>query len=123
MGRPAAPALNKEDGGNHRFVLVEGADYSDNMAAGEEGNPKRMKRKEWYIGESRLYDVFPFYEPELERLNLDDGDQFVLDLCDHPAKKRDWAEFVPTMRGKVMRFEVVDEDEWEKRLNELLGEE
>ncbi|MBP8260239.1 MAG: site-specific DNA-methyltransferase [Verrucomicrobia bacterium] len=37
-------------------------------ATGEEWNPKRVKRKEWYIGESRLYDVFLFYEPEVERL-------------------------------------------------------
>ena len=28
------------------------------------------------------------------------------------ARKADWAEFVPEMRSKVMRFEVVDEDEW-----------
>jgi adenine-specific DNA-methyltransferase len=27
-----------------------------------------MKRKECYIGESRLYDVFLLYEPEIERL-------------------------------------------------------
>jgi type III restriction enzyme len=46
----------------------------------------------------------------------------VFDLCNQHAKKRDWAEFVPAMRGKVMRFEVVDEEEWEKRLNELLAE-
>jgi len=46
----------------------------------------------------------------------------VFDLCNQHAKKKDWAEFVPAMRGKVMRFEVVDEEEWEKRLNELLAE-
>ena len=45
----------------------------------------------------------------------------VFDLCNQHAKKKDWAEFVPAMRGKVMRFEVVDEEEWEKRLNELLA--
>jgi adenine-specific DNA-methyltransferase len=37
-------------------------------ATGEEWEPKRMKKKEWHIGESRLYDVFLFYEPEVERL-------------------------------------------------------
>src|SRR5947207_1421260 len=37
-------------------------------ATGEEWNPKRMKRKEWFIGESRLYDVFLVYEPDIERL-------------------------------------------------------
>jgi len=45
----------------------------------------------------------------------------VFDLCNRHAKKADWSEFVPAMRNKVMRFEVVDEEEWEKRLNELLG--
>ncbi len=37
------------------------------------------------------------------------------------ASKKDWAEFVPAMRGKVMRFEIVDEDEWEQRLNAMLA--
>jgi adenine-specific DNA-methyltransferase len=125
----AVLALNKEDGGNRRFVLVECEDYADSITAervrrvikgvptakdenlkaglggsfsyfklgkamrqetlldgsnlpdyealagyvfftatGEEWNPKRMKRKEWFIGESRLYDVFLIYEPEVERL-------------------------------------------------------
>ena len=27
----------------------------------------------------------------------------------------------PTCRGKVMRFEIVDEDEWEQRLNAMLA--
>lgn len=34
---------------------------------------------------------------------------------------KDWAELAPAMRGKVMRFEVVDEDEWEQRLNAMLA--
>ncbi len=45
----------------------------------------------------------------------------VFDLCNQHAKQKDWAEFVPAMQGKVMRFEVVDEEEWEMRLNELLA--
>jgi type III restriction enzyme len=45
----------------------------------------------------------------------------VFDLCNDHAETRDWSEFVPAMRGKVMRFEVVDEEEWEKRLNGLLA--
>ena len=44
----------------------------------------------------------------------------VFDLCSRHAKKADWAEFAPAMREKVLRFEVVDEDEWEHRLNALL---
>ncbi len=45
----------------------------------------------------------------------------VFDICSEHASKKDWAEFVPAMRGKVMRFEIVDEDEWERRLNAMLA--
>ena len=45
----------------------------------------------------------------------------VFDLCSQHAKRTDWADFVPAMRNKVMRFEVVDEDEWEQRLNAMLA--
>ena len=45
----------------------------------------------------------------------------VFDLCSRHATRRDWAEFVPAMRGKTMRFEVVDEAEWQRRLTELLA--
>ena len=44
----------------------------------------------------------------------------VFDICGEHARKADWAEFVPAMRSKVMRFEVVDQDEWQARLNEML---
>lgn len=125
----AVLALNKEDGGNRRFVLVECEDYADTITAervrrvikgvptakdenlkaglggtfsyfklgkpmrqeslldgsnlpdyealagyvfftstGEEWNPKQAKRNTWFIGESRLYDVFLIYEPEVEQL-------------------------------------------------------
>ena len=45
----------------------------------------------------------------------------VFDICSEHASKKDWAEFVPAMRDKVVNFEVVDEDEWEKRLNAMLA--
>ena len=45
----------------------------------------------------------------------------VFDLCSRHARKADWAEFVPAMRNRVMRFEVVDEAEWKLRLNALLA--
>ena len=57
----------------------------------------------------------------LKRTVDTDYKRSVFDLCNHHAKKKNWAEFVPAMRGKVMRFEVVDEEEWEKRLNVLLS--
>ena len=44
----------------------------------------------------------------------------VFDICTEHASKKDWAELAPAMRGKVMRFEIVDEDEWEQRLNAML---
>ena len=44
----------------------------------------------------------------------------VFDICSEHARKADWAEFAPAMRSKVLRFEVVDEDEWQARLNEML---
>ena len=45
----------------------------------------------------------------------------VFDICTEHASKKDWTEFVPAMRNKVMRFEIVDEDEWEQRLNAMLA--
>ena len=44
----------------------------------------------------------------------------VFDICSTHARKADWAEFVPAMRTKVVRFEIVDEDEWQTRLNGML---
>ena len=44
----------------------------------------------------------------------------VFDLCSEHAQRTDWAAFVPAMRNKVMRFKVVDEDEWEQQLNRVL---
>ena len=41
----------------------------------------------------------------------------VFDICSEQATKKDWSEFVPAMRNKVIRFEIVDEDEWNQRLN------
>ncbi len=58
----------------------------------------------------------------LKRSGDSDYKRSVFDVCNAHATKKEWAEFVPAMRGKVMRFEVVDEEEWQKRLNELLAE-
>ena len=125
----AVLALNKADGGNRRFVLVEGEDYADTITAervrrvikgvptakddalraglggtfsyfklgkalslhailegkdlpdyeslarylfftstGEEFDPKKIKRKDHFIGTSRLYDVFLLYTEDHEKL-------------------------------------------------------
>ena len=45
----------------------------------------------------------------------------VFDICTEHASKKDWAELAPAMRDKVVRFEIVDEDEWEQRLNAMLA--
>ena len=45
----------------------------------------------------------------------------VFDVCSEQARKTDWAELVPAMQDKVVRFEVVDEEEWERLLNWMLG--
>ena len=44
----------------------------------------------------------------------------VFDICSEHARKADWAELVPAMQSSVVRFEVVDEDEWQARLNQML---
>ena len=45
----------------------------------------------------------------------------VFDICNDHAKKADWAEFVPAMQRKAVRFEVVDEEEWERKLGDVLA--
>ena len=125
----AVLALNKEDGGDRRFVLIECEDYVDSITAervrrviegvpsakdkslkeglggtfsyfrlgkpmrqeslldgsnlpdyeklasylfftatGEEFAPDRLRRDRWFIGSSRLYDVFLLYDADVEKL-------------------------------------------------------
>ena len=125
----AVLALNKEDGGNRRFVLVECEDYVDSITAervrrviqgvpsakdaslqaglggtfsyfkigrpmrresmlggaklpsyeklagyvfftatGEEFEPEKVNRGRWFIGKSRLYDVFLIYSEDVDEL-------------------------------------------------------
>jgi len=47
--------------------------------------------------------------------------QSVFALCNKHAKRKTWNELVPAMQGKDITYEVVFQDEWEKRLNELLA--
>ena len=65
------------------------------------------------------------YVLETKGLHLKQADdtnykRSVFDLCSQHARKTDWAEFVPAMRNKVVRFKVVDQDEWEHQLNSVL---
>ena len=54
--------------------------------------------------------------------NADTGyKRSVFSICSDRAQRKEWAECVPAMRNTVMKFEVVDEEEWEKRLNGMLS--
>ena len=45
----------------------------------------------------------------------------VFDICTERAQKTDWAKFVPAMQRKAVRFEIVDEEEWERKLGEMMA--
>ena len=44
-------------------------------------------------------------------------------ICNREAKSRSWAELGPAMKDRLLRFEVLAEDEWQAKLNEMLQEE
>jgi type III restriction enzyme len=46
----------------------------------------------------------------------------VFALCNDRAKGKAWNELVPAMQGKEITYQVVFQDEWRKRLIELLNE-
>ena len=151
----AVLALNREDGGNRRFVLIECEDYVDSITAervrrvikgvpsakdeslkaglggtfsyfklgrpmrqeslldgsnlpdyvklanyvfftatGEEFVPERIRRGDWFIGSSRLYDVFLIYEADVEKLK---NMALTLDVARGlPGPKRSKLVFAPT---------------------------
>lgn len=45
----------------------------------------------------------------------------VFALCNTHAKRRSWNELVPAMKDKDITYEIVMQDEWERRLNRLLA--
>ncbi|TAJ93908.1 MAG: restriction endonuclease subunit R [Gammaproteobacteria bacterium] len=47
--------------------------------------------------------------------------QSVFDVCNKHAKKTTWNELAPSMRDKEIDYEVLPEDEWQNRLNELMA--
>ena len=57
----------------------------------------------------------------LERSADTDYKRSVFDICNDYAKRADWAEFVPAMQRKAVRFEIVDEEEWERKLGDVLA--
>jgi len=56
----------------------------------------------------------------LRRFSDTDYKRAMFDLCNEHARRAEWSAFVPSMRNSVMSFEVVDQEEWQKRINELL---
>ena len=49
-----------------------------------------------------------------------DYKQKMFSICTKEAESRSWAELGPAMKDKVIRFEVLAEDEWEAKLNQML---
>ena len=44
----------------------------------------------------------------------------IFSICTREAKSKSWAELGPAMKDKVIRFEILAEDEWQVKLNEML---
>lgn len=141
--------LNKEDGGNRKFILVETEDYADKITAervrrvikgvestknenlidgfdstfsyfelgkpididqilsgknmpafdelaryvfytatGEEFDPKKMNKKTRFIGESKNYEVYLYYEPDVEWLKKTAFNLDAAEKLGKPGKKR-----------------------------------
>lgn len=67
------------------------------------------------------------YVVETKGLHLKDNDKTdyirkMFDICTLEAKSRNRAELGLAMRDKVIRFELLTEEEWEAKLNEMLEE-
>ena len=127
----------------NQIVGVGGKGFTEWMANGASGIDFFAHPTGWKRG--RIYADFIFTLKPGERDEPDRGDEYhqvfvvetkglhlggskdtaykrsVFDLCSRHAKQQDWAEFAPAMRGRIMRFEIVDEDEWEQRLNAMLA--
>jgi type III restriction enzyme len=75
----------------------------------------------------RRADYERVYVVETKGLHLKDNAKTnyirkVFDICTRQAKSRNWNELGLEMKDKVLRFEVLAEDEWEAKLNEVLTE-
>jgi len=72
----------------------------------------------WFI----LHRIHVVLMVETKGIHLTDSEdteskRSVFDICNQHDQKIDWATFASKMRGRVVRFKVVDEDNWEARLN------
>src|SRR3990167_2328963 len=67
------------------------------------------------------------YVVETKGIHLKDNEKTryvrkVFNLCTRKAKERNWNELGLEMKDKIMGFEVLPEDEWQARLNEIMME-
>ncbi len=77
--------------------------------------------KKTYTDYNRVYVV------ETKGMHLIDNSKThyvrkVFDICTRKAKERNWNELGLKMKDKVMGFEVLPENEWQARLNEIVME-
>ncbi len=56
----------------------------------------------------------------LKKFSDTDYKRSVFGVCNEHAQKKGWSDFVPAMSSSVMQFEVIDEEEWKKKVNEML---
>jgi type III restriction enzyme len=101
---------------------------------------RNIPRRDYYVQgwqRSRIYADFIFtihdqdendyrkvFVLETKGLHLKNEDtkykKSVFALCNKHAKRKTWNELVPSMQGKDISYEIVFQDEWQNRLNELI---
>ncbi|MFH0800263.1 MAG: hypothetical protein V2A66_08820 [Pseudomonadota bacterium] len=67
------------------------------------------------------------YVVETKGLHIKDSEKTnyirkVFDICTKQAESRNWTELGLQMKDKALQFEVLDESEWQAKLNEILQE-
>lgn len=78
------------------------------------------RNKETEMDYNRVYVV------ETKGIHLKDNEKTnyvrkVFNICTRKAKERDWNELGLEMKDKIMGFEVLPENEWQARLNDILN--
>lgn len=84
-------ALNKNDGGNRKFILVEMEDYADTITAeslpdygalahyvfytatGKSLDGEVKEKPDFYVGETDLYEIYLIYTPDVAFLRGNDS--------------------------------------------------
>lgn len=90
--------------------------YADFIVTLQGSEPKEQDTfHEVYVVETKGIHLAKSEDTEYKRS--------IFDICNQHARRVDWASFVPGMRDRVVRFKVVDEDNWKARLNSMLSSE